>query len=409
MKNSGLAFIKIIIGVLVLFAVIVVGYQLYKYNFVSIRTESAVMGEMEEVVKSKGLFFRDEKVVENGGYDYLDVIRAEGERVAAGGVIARVYRDEQSAKDQKVIRELKEKIATYEEVLSNSGSYQSAASSIDEAIYSNIVGIASLAQEGGMDAFNKADSLVVEIMKKKIASGDLVHYDSVLNDLRGQLKALNTTSSDSVNAIKSPESGYFSFGTDGLEDRYTLDVLKELSVETFDETAKWMDDAASDHAHLGKLVYDNNWSVAIKVDTDDVSKLEAGNTVYIRIPSFGNDRIKCTVTELRKSGKETLLILSSSIISENILTLRQEEISLIVKTYNGIQVRQSALRKVDGEDGVFVKVGLLLKYKNVNILYNDGTNAIIEYDAAATGGLRLYDQVVYKGSNLYSGKAVSDG
>ncbi|MBQ7035196.1 MAG: hypothetical protein IJN34_05615, partial [Clostridia bacterium] len=66
MKNSGLAFIKIIIGVLVLFAVIVVGYQLYKYNFVSIRTESAVMGEMEEVVKAKGLFFRDEKVVENG-------------------------------------------------------------------------------------------------------------------------------------------------------------------------------------------------------------------------------------------------------------------------------------------------------------------------------------------------------
>ena len=51
MKNSGLTFIKLIIGVLSAFTVIVIGYQLYKYNFVTIKTESAVMGKMEEVVK----------------------------------------------------------------------------------------------------------------------------------------------------------------------------------------------------------------------------------------------------------------------------------------------------------------------------------------------------------------------
>jgi Tfp pilus assembly protein PilO len=52
MKSGGLTFIRIIIGVLVAFAVVVVGYQLYKYTFVSIKTESATMGEIEEVVKS---------------------------------------------------------------------------------------------------------------------------------------------------------------------------------------------------------------------------------------------------------------------------------------------------------------------------------------------------------------------
>ena len=84
-----------------------------------------------------------------------------------------------------------------------------------------------------------------------------------------------------------------------------------------------------------------------------------------------------------------------------------EDISLILQSYSGVQVRQSALRKVDGEDGVYVKVGLLLRYKKVHILYNDGVNAIIEYNALNSGGLRIYDQVVYKGSNLYDGKAVS--
>ena len=160
---------------------------------------------------------------------------------------------------------------------------------------------------------------------------------------------------------------------------------------------------------LGKIVYDSRWSLALKLKTKDITLLEAGGVVYIRIPSYGSDRIKCTIAEIRKNGEESIIILESSVINDNILTLRNEEISLIIKTYKGIQLRQSALRKVDGADGVFVKVGMLLRYKEVEILYNDGVNVIVKYDATTSGGLRIYDQVVYKGSNLYSGKAVSDG
>ena len=135
MKTGGLTFIRIIIAVLAIFSVVVIGYQLYKYNFVSIKTESAVMGELEEIVKSTGLFFRNEEIIDRRGWDYFDVIRSEGERVPARGVIARIYNDEVSAKTQKKVRELEEKIQTYENVLSNSGSYQSAIKSIDGEIY----------------------------------------------------------------------------------------------------------------------------------------------------------------------------------------------------------------------------------------------------------------------------------
>ncbi|MBQ8894087.1 MAG: hypothetical protein IJ043_06715 [Clostridia bacterium] len=408
MKNSGLGFIKIITGVLAIFAVVVIGYQLYKYNFVSIKTESAVMGEMEEVIKSTGIFFRNEKLVDNSGYDFLDVIRSEGERVAAGGVIARVYEDEHSAKVRKEIRQIEEKIATYEEVLSHSGSYQSAASSIDQEIYTNLSEIAFSAHQGNAaESFDGAETMVINIMKKKIASGDLVSYDTLLDELRGELASLKTSGGDSVKTITSKESGYFSLGTDGLEDQFDYELLETLSAENFDDTIALCNNTVSGGDSLGKMVYNNGWFVAMKVSSDSIARLEVKDTVYIRIPSFGSDRIKCTITDIRKNGDESVIILSSSIISDNILTLRQEEISLIVKTYSGLCVRQSALRKVDGEDGVFVKVGLLLRYKKVNILYNDGTNAVIEYNVAEESGLRIYDQVVYKGSNLYDRKAVS--
>jgi len=408
MKNSGLTFIKLIIGVLSAFTVIVIGYQLYKYNFVSIKTESAVMGKMEEVVKSTGIFFREEKAVARTGYEYLDVVRAEGERVASGGTIARVYRDEHSAKVRKEIREVEEKIATYEEVLANSGSYQSAAASIDQGIYSDLCQIAITSGSGNAaDSFERAEDMLINIMKKKIASGDLVSYDTLLEELRGELSSLKASAGDSVQTVKASKSGYFSLGTDGLEGQLTLEYLENLTAENFDDAKKLCENTSSDEENLGKMVYDNTWSVALKVKTDQVDRLEVHDTVYVKIPSFGADRIKCTVTDIRKDGEDCLLVLSSSVIFDNILTLRQEEVHLIVKDYSGIIVRQSALRKVDGDDGVFVKVGLLLRYRKVNILYNDGANAVIEYNAAEPGGLRIYDQVVYKGSGLYDGKAVS--
>ena len=408
MKNSGLGFIKIIIGVLSVFAVIVIGYQLYKYNFVSIKTESAVMGEMEEVVKATGIFFRNEKPISSSGYDYLDVVRNEGERIAAGGTIARVYADEHSAKVRKEIREIEEKIATYEEVLEHSGSYQSAASSIEQEIYNDLGQIVVSAKRGNAaDAFGRAEDMVINIMKKKIASGDLVSYDTILDDLRKELSALKASARDSVKTIRTDESGYFSLSTDGLEEQLNSDYLKDLTVENFEEAKKLSQKNEETGDHLGKIVYNNMWSVAIKTKTHSVDRLEVNDTIYIKIPSFGAENIKCTVADIRKSGEEAVVVLSSSVINENILTLRQEEIQLIVKNYSGILIRQSALRKVDGEDGVFVKVGLLLRYRKVKILYNDGTNAVIEYNAAENGGLRIYDQVVYKGSNLYDGKAVS--
>ncbi len=408
MKNSSFLFIKLIIGTMMTFAVIFVIYQLYKYNFVAIKTESAVMGEMEETIDTTGIFFRKEEPLSSKGYDYLDVIRAEGERVAAGGTVARVYADEDSAKVRKEIRELEAKISTYEEVLANSGSYQSSATGIDQAIYENLRLIASGAHSGNSkEAFEHTDDLLIEIMKKKISTGDLVSYDATLDELRKELTSLKNSAGSSVNHIKTNGSGYFSLGTDGLESQFTDDYLKGLSTENFDEAVALCEKAEKSTDDIGKMVYDNFWTVALRVPTSEVNLLEVDDTVYIRIPTFGNDRIRCTVADIRKNGDQCLLVLSSSIISDNILTLRAEEICLILKTYSGIQVRRSALRKVEGEDGVYVKIGLLLRYKKVNILYSDGNTALVEYDATNNSGLRIYDQVVYKGSDLFDGKAVT--
>lgn len=408
MKNGGLGFMRIVIGLFITFAVVMACYYLYTFNFVSIKTEDAVMGEMERVIKSTGIFVRDEQAIDNDGYKYLDVIRTEGERVSDSGIIARVYSTEESAVVQKEIRNIDYKISTYEEILENSGSYESAATGISQSINSNLKSIASLAKDGNsLQSFDYADELVINIMKRKIASGDLVSYDAVLDELRAERNSLKQMSSGSENTIISKKSGYFSLLTDGHEDALSPQALENLTVDNFEEISKNCDKTTPSENVVGKMVYGNSWSICMKVPSKEISALEVKNTVYIRIPNFNNEKIKCTVTDIRKKGDEAILVLSSSVINGNILTLRKEEIHLILETYDGIIVRHSALRKVDGEDGVYVKAGLLLKYKKVKILYNDGNHAVIDYVAANESGIRVHDQVVYKGSNLYDRKAVS--
>ena len=408
MKGGNLGFIRIIIGVFLSVLVIMIGYHLYRYNFVSIKTEDASMGEVERTIKSVGIFFRDEMIVDNEGYNYLDVVRSEGERVSANGVIARVYSNEESAMVQKEIRDIEKKIKTYEEVLAHSGSYATATQEIVQEINSNIRGIATAAQKGhSLHSFSYADELVINIMKQKIASGDLVSYDTILDGLKSELVDLRKKSEGSEKTLNSPKSGYFSLQSDGFENQMTMSQLDNLSIENFQATLDKCEEAESVDNAVGKMVYGNEWFVAMKVKSQEISSLDVKATIYIRIPGYSAERIKCTVADIRKNGDQSILILSSSVIDSNILTLRAEDIQLILESYSGIRIRHSALRKIDGQDGVFVKVGLLLRYKKVNILYNDGTYAIVEYQAIDASGIRVHDQVVYKGSNLYDGKAVS--
>ena len=409
MKTSGLTFIKIIIGLLAVLAIIVIGYQLYKYNFVIIKTESAVMGEVDESLNTTGIFFRNEKVFDNYNSNFIDVVRSEGERVSGGGIIARTYTDARSAELQKEIREIRSSISIYEDILKNSDSYKNASTGLADAVYQNLNDLSLKVNEGAPGAaFDIADELIISIMKEKIANGDLVSYDAVLDELKSRLKQLTDTAGSSVRNIVTNESGYFSLGNDGLEASFSMDAMDSLSVDNYDQMiALTKSDQEASENSIGKIVYDNAWYVAVKVPANHIDLIEVNDSLYIRIPGFSSEKIKCTVYDIRKDGNDAVMILRSSMITSNVLTLRCEDITVILRTHSGIQVRQSALRKVDGEDGVFVKVGMLLKYRKIKVLYSDGNTAIIEYDASVNSGLQLYDQVVYKGSNLKDGKAVT--
>ena len=62
---------------------------------------------------------------------------------------------------------------------------------------------------------------------------------------------------------------------------------------------------------------------------------------------------------------------------------------------------------VNGATGVYVMQGSTVKFKPVNILYTGDNYVICEKNETGdTGKLRLYDEVIEKGKDLYDGKFI---
>ena len=67
----------------------------------------------------------------------------------------------------------------------------------------------------------------------------------------------------------------------------------------------------------------------------------------------------------------------------------------------------SARRVVDSKLGVYVLTGMQVKFVEVKVLFTDGDYMICEKQTSDGNVLRLYDEVIVKGKNLYDGKIIS--
>jgi len=80
--------------------------------------------------------------------------------------------------------------------------------------------------------------------------------------------------------------------------------------------------------------------------------------------------------------------------------------TIVLKAYSGLQVNSKAVRFVDKQMGVYVLSGSVINFVPVKVVYSTDSYYICE--AGTTGvRLKLYDEVIIKGKNLYDGKVIS--
>ena len=126
------------------------------------------------------------------------------------------------------------------------------------------------------------------------------------------------------------------------------------------------------------------------------------------MPGKQDDPLSATVLSVTEDEEAGLakIVLECGTINSEVLTLGQETAQIDLHTYSGIRIDSRALHIVDGNNGVYVKVGNLQRFRKITILYQNEDYILVPADGAlgTDNEVRLYDEIIVEGTNLQDGK-----
>jgi|GEM_PF-6408685 len=158
--------------------------------------------------------------------------------------------------------------------------------------------------------------------------------------------------------------------------------------------------------NVGKIITQFNWYLVCVVNSADADEISVNQKVNISIAGFSQDAVKMTLAAKNEgTGDRVALVFRCNLMDSEIASLRIENVKICLEEYSGYAVDKKALRTVDGETGVYIQLGNLVRFRKVQIVYTDD-NIVLAAAKGDNGYLRLYDEIITEGTDLYDGKII---
>ncbi len=378
--------------------------QLFSAFYKPVTTDSAVFYTANNGFKITGVIIRNEILVENNNSGVLHFMIDDGERVAKNGVVANIYGNESASITLSQIESVQKKIDDINDILSYNDLDAANLDLINKRISDNLNSFVLATANGTFsDAQKNSDQLLFSINRRQAAMGETASFSSQLEALNSQLAKLNKNLTGVKGQINASQSGYFLSKTDGYETVLKSDNLSRYSPEYLDKIS-----AEKQNGNvIGKIVSDYEWYIAAKVSINESHNFKAGDTLKIYTSVKSSPVLPVTVKQINTSNDslDAVIIFSCNEMNSELAAMRSGPMTVVSREYSGLKVPKKALRIVDGKKGVYILKGMQAKFVPVNILYSTDSMMVCE-KADADGSLRLYDQVIVKGRNLYDGKII---
>ncbi len=404
MKTS--AFIKFIIFLIVTVVILLLCVQIYNYSFMSLKTEYAIKATMEDSFEVDGIVCRNEYLINKENDGYFDIVLSNGAKVSKGGMIAGVYSKEEDVKAKERIRDLQAQIDEYNSAISAKNSYTGDSSIYDQNIQGALSDYAGAVQN--QKSFEAQEALGLfkkQVLIKEIISGANTDYEQIIVQLQAEIKELESSISGGMKKIYADRSGFFTTDVDGYENSLTPQSMESLSVSDFKELfSEITKNKEKPTDKLGKIVLGYFSDYYFMAQNTSMGDYEVGDVIYLRFPSVSDEKIKCEITTLAEENDSVLVGVSCTKAHAELFSGRTATAKVITKSHSGIRVDKDCIRIVDGQNGVYVKVGSIVKFKKVNILYMGTTYALIE---ETKNGVVAFDEVIVGGRDVYDGKILS--
>ena len=371
---------KVLRIILCIIAIVFIVHQIYSSTYKPITTVSAEYQTVIEGFPINVMIIREEKVVESNTKGALHFTLVDGERVSKNGVIANIYSDAKTSVTVNRIEQLESRIKDIEEMQSyndvEATDIKLINNKVNNSLNTLIRGIAS-----GDFSSVEVDSaeLLTNISRRQMITGEETDFSARLDKLNLELEQLRSTVL-SCNEI----------------DALTPERLDSINKGNTPQNA------------IGKIVSGYTWYIAASVNISDSLKYKVGDKLTLQTTLKSTPHIDVKVEKINTSQEknEAVIIFSCDQMNSELASIRQGNMTIINNTYSGLKLPAKAMRFKDEKAGVFVRSGMTIKFVEVNVIYKTDEYFICEQQVSNDSVLRLYDDVVVKGKNLYDGKII---
>lgn len=416
-----------ILPCLLLFSIIFIGFFCAKSINIP-KTELAVLDTLSDSVEVTGIVLRRETEILNNTPGILNFVLNDGEKVSKNGVVAEVYKNEEEILAQKAIKNLTKKMNLLESSKKTNENLVNNALNVEKKNYEFLKNFNSfLVNNNYVEAEQNKENNLLLLDNNSNWTAKKTQIDEEIIKLKQKRDKLLSNASHKYSTINASESGYFVGNIDGFEN--VVDVKNVCSLKPAN-VAEMLHKKLTKSGAVAKIINDSSWFFVCNINKNQALKFNVGDFVTLDLPSSNLTKISAQIVALNQDNKnsDATLVLKCRDINQNILKLRLETAKINIKTYSGIKVRRSALHEntvtkteIDENDnkntfnknviGVFVQRGRQILFKEVELLFVENDYAICknfvnENSANSTNYLKIYDEVVVEGQNLYDKKVI---
>ena len=381
-------------------------YHLVNRSNTEIKTEFALKETVYKTINTNCFVIRDEKFIKNDAVGTSVSFVNDGERVAREDTVSVVFNSPDDAAAYLKARELKKSIEHYEELSGQANFQPLNINSLTKKINNELSDyLEAIDSRDFKKAISSVEMFRDSVTGKQIATGKALDLSDKLVELNEELSALNSSDLE-FTEIKSDNAGYFISGADGFENTIKFDSIDSLSVKDLKKAIKSKPEKIDDDI-VGRTVSSFKWYIACVIDTDKTVDISNDKKIFLNFPESGIEKLPVKIYRIgERTDKETVVIFSCDEMNENLSDFRIEKIEIITDEYTGFKISNSAIRTVDGQQGVYIVRGNLMGFRKIKIIYTTDDYSIVSNPENKSDYIKLYDKVVTEGVDLYDNKLI---
>ena len=392
-------------GFVILLAAVFAVHQFISSVYSPVKTETAVFYSASDGLNITGLIIRSETLVTSSEGGVMHFVLEDGSRVAKDGVIANIYDSESASITLSKIDSVNTKIEDIEEMLSYNDLEAADLDMINAKATQSLNNLIVSGASGNFGNMSElSDELLSALNRRQVAMGETTDFSAQLEQLKAEKNELSASLPAAKGTVKAAMSGYFVSKADGYETVLTCGNPESITPEFMSSVSA----AELPDGVIGKIVSDYEWYIAAEISINKSLKYkeEDSLTIYTSVKSYPKLPVTVKKINISESSSSAVVVFSCNEMNSELATMRSGPMTVVTKEYDGLRVPSSALRVVDSKRGVYVLTGMQVKFVEVNVLYKDDSYMICEKQTSDESVLRLYDEVIVKGKNLYDGKIV---